>query len=227
MRKPEYDFLNWTSFPSSGKVFTDEARYDAWATWGVSPVIPVTPGRTLKAEVMVKQQNVMYSRSHVHMVGYDGKTWRVMPSIPPVETPIPVGTFDWKKFLLEETIPSDIIAIRVDPAGGAGSPEAPGITWFDNLKIYQDDVLIYSNDFTNWNPYIGAGIGTPIGGVAANLLKEPLGPIVSEAVGAGLGGAVGGLIGLLTAIGVIPIPTIPTFEELAPEMPVGRYQVVG
>lgn len=70
---------------------------------------------------------------------------------------------------------------------------------------------------------VGAGIGGAIG----YFLKEPLGPMVSEAVGAALGGGVGLLIGL----GVIPVPQIPIPALGAPlegsEAPVllGKYQI--
>ncbi len=51
----------------------------------------------------------------------------------------------------------------------AGIPVSSGQiaqTWFDDLKIYQDDVLIYENIFSDWAPYTGAALGAGIGVIA-------------------------------------------------------------
>jgi len=142
MRKAEYDFLTWTSFPSSAKLFNDEGK--AWAWWGyVYFGLKVAPGSSLSLRVKAKQENVLYSHSHIPIGGYDGKEWRRIGALS-----LPLGTFDWTEHRRDLTVPNDIIAIASSPAGGAGSPDKPGITWFDDLKIYQDDKLIYDNYFS-------------------------------------------------------------------------------
>ena len=71
---------------------------------------------------------------------------------------------------------------------------AKGVTWFDDVKVYQDNVLIYSNDFSNWNPYIGAGIGAVIGGVGGHLAtKKPEYALIALPVA-----VIGGVVGWLT-----------------------------
>jgi len=171
VRKKEYDFLTWTSFPSSAKLYNDEGRGWVWAWWGwIFYDLPVTPGAKLAVKVKAKQQNVLYSASHIPIDGYNGKEWRRLWSLR-----LPLGTFDWSEHSRTETLPTDIIAIRSSPAGGAGSATAPGITWFDDLKIYQDDKLIYENKFSNWLPYQIAGAvitAIPIGLYAARRMPK-------------------------------------------------------
>jgi len=144
-KKKEYDFLVRTSFLSSAKLINDErAGHVIWGTLFKS--LTVTPGATLTVRVNAKQENVLYTHSYLALSGFNGKEWRALR--PTIE--LPLGSFDWMPHSMEIPIPSDIVAIRslAGPLGGAGSPEAPGITWFDDLKIYQDDVLIYENKFT-------------------------------------------------------------------------------
>ena len=144
MRKVEYDFLTWTSFPSSLKLLNNESGNESWTHFDL-PKISVVPGATLRCKVKAKQENVTYSVSH----GGHG-----LPSMPSFFE-LPLGTFDWKEFAGEE--------FKVAPGthemtpyldGGSGSKGLPGVTWFDDLRVYQDGVLIYSNDFSNWAPII-------------------------------------------------------------------------
>jgi len=142
MRKTEYDFLTWTSFPSSIKMINDEPR--EWAWLGNVFQLSVKPGSKIRRVIKVKQQNVLYAGSHTPIDGWDGKTWRRLANLW-----LPMGSFGWVEDVKELTVPSDVTAIRGHLAGGgSGSPETPGITWFDDLKIYQDDVLIYENYFS-------------------------------------------------------------------------------
>jgi len=189
VKKKEYDFLNWTSFPSSGKLFNDDPSEAIW--WGQYRNISITPGKTLKIVVNWKQQDVILPESGIrpHVGFWWNGVWggQIFP---------PLGTYDWREFKGEWIVPAGKTTLDVIIAGGAGTPEKPGITWFDDLKIYQDDVLIYANDFSNWNPYIGAGVGGGLGGVGAFYLTKN--PVLSLGVAA-LGALVGGGIGALTA----------------------------
>ena len=64
------------------------------------------------------------------------------------------GTRDWTTLNSSKLIPPERSLVGVRIVGGAGFPEKPGVTWFDDLRIYQDDVLIYANNFSNWAPAI-------------------------------------------------------------------------
>jgi hypothetical protein len=107
--------------------------------------------------------------------------------------------------------------------------------WVEDIKtkIGLATFIDYVEFTPAWEPVLGTGIGASIGGAIGYFLKEPLGPMVSEAVGAALGGALGGGVGLLTGLGIVPIPQIPipTFGA-PPEGPVaparlGKYQITG
>lgn len=247
MRKREYDFLTWTSFPSSAKLICDEP--ETWVSGGDSPPIGVRPGSTVKITVKAKQENVLYKHSHIHIDEWDGKEWKMaVPLTVPPYPNIPFGHVDWTQFSSAEyIIPPSVTAIIFRPLGGPGSKEAPGVTWFDDLKIYQDGVLIYAEDFSKWDPLIGAGIGAGVLGVVVPAVVRVPEPGVSYeyqkpvlekepllAAGlAGLGALMGGGVGLLTALGIIPVPQIPIPTFGAPlEGPVaparlGKYLVTG
>ena len=148
MKEKKHDFLTWKSFPSSAKLTNDEIK--GWAWWGyVYENLSVEPGAVLSIRVKAKQKDVTHHVSHIPIDGFDGIEWRRMASLH-----LPLGTFDWKEHRRDIVVPPSIIAIRSSPAGGAGSEELPGITWYDDLKVYQDGDLIFSEDFTNWNSYI-------------------------------------------------------------------------
>ena len=225
MKKAEFDFLSYTNFPSSLKLDNDESTL-YWGWWQSN--IPVKSG-AVTVQVSARKENVLPLEGGSRVVvegSSDGVTWKWLGYVD-----VGVGSFGWKTYSGNITIPSGIVLLRVVLRDGAGLMGKPAITWFDGLRVYQDDELIYANDFSNWDPMIGAGIGAPIGGVAGYLLKEPLGPMVSEAVGAVLGGALGGGVGLLTGMGIIPVPQIPGLGA-APEGPVaparlGKYLITG
>jgi hypothetical protein len=165
----EFDFLNWKSFPSSLKgVCTPEQRR-LWVYERTN--LPVQPGKKLHVEMMAKQENVLPALP-LHNVSYiivDAGWERVLVAIE-----LPNGTYDWRLFKSAEvTVPSDVRLVNIRIACGFGTPK--GITWFDDLKIYQDNELIYANDFTKWDPYIGAGAGGVGGALAGYLItKNPL-----------------------------------------------------
>ena len=193
----EYDFLVWTSFPSSIKFWDIRAKVGiaVWSDW--TPAIAVAPGNLVKVQVNCKQENVLYSTSRAETWGWveAEKRWRKVFGL---WVDIPRGTIPkFKTFTSEMKVPEDITAIRVRVGGGSGSPEAPGITWFDDLKIYQDDELIYSNDFSNWNPYIGAGVGAVATAIPAWLITRN--PLATLGVSVLVGAPLGGLVGYLTA----------------------------
>jgi len=148
--KIEYDFLNWKSFPSSLKL-TNKNPSD-WVYGPYSAIIPIIPSSIISVKVQVKQENVIPPNpSHVLIGGWNGEKWIDIPA----KRETPFGTFDWASFDFYNTqIYPDTQALRVHVSGGGGRPETPGITWFDDLRIYRNDVLIYSNDFSNWAPII-------------------------------------------------------------------------
>jgi len=194
VRKCEYDFLTWTSFPSSIKLINDEP--ERWVNTPKSPPIKVTPRATIRLEVNAKAENMQFE-SGVCVDGWNGREWvRVAPLWRVLL--LPTGTYDWFKATKEFTIPSGITSIRVWLAGTWGTPGIPGITWFDDLKIYMDDKLIYADDFSNWNPYLGAGFGA-LAGLATGYYFKPLGPVASEVVLGLAGAGLGGVVGYLTA----------------------------
>ena len=140
----EYDFLSWTSFPSSLKLSSSEKDH---VTGPYTPILPIKPMARLRIEVNAKQQNVVGP----YVSGFQ---LRGGPKEPELATfcrvTLPKGTFDWLHFTsIEEVAPPGIQWITGVVWSGTG-----GSTWFDDLKIYQDDALIYSNDFSNWAPII-------------------------------------------------------------------------
>ena len=162
--KAEYDFFKYTSFPSSLKLVNDQMK--GWVWWRQIKEVSVTLGATIKGQWKAKQENILYSRSHIVVNGWNGVEWKRIWVFPGgLGEGMPLGTFDWKEFSETFKAPSDITAIRMLIAGGAGSPEAPGITWFDDLKIFSNGVLIYENKFTGWGALISipapivAGLG--------------------------------------------------------------------
>jgi len=186
----EYDFLTWTSFPSSFKIINPASDRETMVWHGVVRDLAVNPDLPVLVEVNIKNQNLIW-HSFVHIAGWDETLKKyVHKTSSPVTGP---GTKPWTHYRGGYFAPigSRMIAISLVGRGGT-SPETPGITWFDDLRVFQDDKLIYANDFSNWNPYIGAGAG----GVGVAVPTYMYTKDVPLAVGAGV---VGTLIG--TAIG--------------------------
>jgi hypothetical protein len=194
-----YDFVVWRSFPSSAKLVSD--RFDELASWPrfLAHGLSVKRGAKLTVQFYAKQENVLGEKgvkqasgvSRLSVYGSaDGKTWKYLSGIA-----LPPGTFDWQLFSGELTVPSDVAVIRLYLGGGWGAPGRPGVTWVDDVKIYQDGALIYSEDFSNWSPYIGAGLGAVAGGVGGYLATgKPEYALAALPVA-----LVGGIIGWLTA----------------------------
>ena len=136
-----YDFLTWTSFPSSGKITHYDPTGEAeW--WGVWRNIPITPGETLRFEINVKQKDVTSRVRPSHL----GFWWSGEYG---GDIRFPLGTFDWRTFTLEKVVPDGKTLLTFTIAGGSGpSKDTPGITWFDDLRIFMDDKLIYDNYFS-------------------------------------------------------------------------------
>jgi len=199
LRNVEYDFLAWTSFPSSLKAVNDGVER-RMAGKNIVDLV-VSPGAEIKAVIKAKQQNVLGPPAPLSRLSLVVSEAGVPPwsDITPKELMFPSGTFDWTEFQGVVTVPSGIRILRVVCNGGWGTETILGITWFDDLEIYQDDVLIFHEDFSNWNPYIGAGLGG-VGGAIAGYLIKPKEPLVPALVGACLGAVLGGGVGYFTAV---------------------------
>ena len=71
MRKAEYDLLNYTSFPSSIKLFVDEpARRVVTGIGSIS----VLPGSKLTVKFNAKQENVEHVYSFLWILGNELRT---------------------------------------------------------------------------------------------------------------------------------------------------------
>jgi len=201
MDKIEYDFLSWTSFPSSLKMIYDGARGFWWFIPGSER--PVKPG-AVRISVKVKKENVgltpgidpEFRDSRVIIWGFNGAEWKWLGKMT-----VGYGTENWREYTGEVEIPAGIDLLKVQLRCGAGAKERPAITWFDDLKIYQDDKLIYANDFNNWNPYIGVGVGGVVVAVPTYLYTKN----VPVSVGAGV---VGSLIGAAIGIAGTSLPQL-------------------
>jgi len=173
----EYDFLKWTSFPSSVKI-TNPSSKILW-DWKRIVIIPVKPGSTIRAECMIKREGLAgdYWGATVH---FD----RRVPATP--EHPLgwaplfgidtPPDVFSWTKWTRERKIPADVDMLRVYYGCARARVEGgTNIAWFDDLRVYMDDKLIYENKFSNWLPYQIAGAvitAIPIGLYAARRMPK-------------------------------------------------------
>jgi len=158
VRRVEYEFLDWVSFPSCIKAINDEVG--SFAGINIIREYPVSGGETIRLECMVKGQNI--SNSHVAIAYWDGTRW-VRPR--GVDY-LPKGSFDWLKFLTERTLGPDAQMINVTVWGGWGLTSEPAVTKLDDAKVYLNGELIYKNTFDNWLPYIVGGITVTAAGVA-------------------------------------------------------------
>jgi len=172
----EYDFRNWTSFPSSLKLI---GQYDNPGAYRLFEERAVRPGAVITLSCQVKALDLTFdkgekwlSKSYFSVHGYyeAGREWKLM-----WDPTVPFGTYGWTPFTRKFTIPSGVTKMRITIYGGWGPNRGPAATWFDSLRIHMDDVLIYSNDFTNWSPYIGAGLGGACGALTGYLItRKPL-----------------------------------------------------
>jgi len=188
----EYDFLTWTSFPSSLKLVNDTTTIE-YVWYKVAEGIPVKPGGKVTLECMGKQVG-HFEKEKITGVRLDlmingkwdpaGFMWLAFPQ----------GTFDWKKIsypVSPKAVPegATVMMVRLYAKGVKGD-----VAWFDDLKIYQDGVLIYSNSFDNWKPYLGAGLGAVAGGVGGYLATRKPEYALAALPVALVGGIVGRLI---------------------------------
>ena len=190
----DYDQFVFNSFPSSLKLVNKEDRLRGW--WVVFDNVPVTPSSVIQAEIAAKSNNVQTPiqpgdektrGSYLTIYGSsDGETYRYLDFLVPRETVR--GIRDWGNYVQEHMMPEDVRFIR------GRLVAAKGETWFDDLKIYQNGVLIYTEDFTNWAPYTLAAFGAGIGGIIGEMYK-PIGPIVSPLIVTALGAMFGAGIG--------------------------------
>jgi hypothetical protein len=195
VRKVEFDFLTYTSFPSSIRLTNDEGKKSVWTDYVLIRNLAITPGSTITIEAKVKQQDVapeLETYSHCGVRYKDPATGQVTWSC---TAGAPAGTFDWRTIRGSRVVDQNIQTAYVFISGGPGYPDKPGITWFDDIRVYQDGKLIFSADFSNWNPYVGAGVGGVGGALAGYLItKNPLYALV------GIPGALAGAaVGLYTA----------------------------
>jgi len=219
----EHDFLSYTSFPSSLKCVNPRSQYVGGGDYkGLS----VTPGATLRTEVNIKQKDVYESLGYFHINSYYNEERKFLGELITLRR---YGSFDWTKVVKEVKAPTDAKWITVDPTFPPGTTEKPAIVWIDDLKIYQDDKLIYRNYFTPWKPVLGVGLGTVIGGVAG--VKYPVSRVGRSlpVIAAGLGALIGGAAGVLAPELKLKLPELPLTGEdrcpvcgmLLPEEPLG------
>ena len=153
VKKVEYDLRIWKSFPSSLKLTSNELT----PTWhSMKRWFTINPGSVIDVEVNAKQGKVTHEASRIYVNGRNGEGVRLgVANLPPHTI------FDWTKFAVPTfTVPADVSFITVYLiGGGTTNPEEPAETWYDDLRIYQDGVLIFENKFSKWGPtLIGGGI---------------------------------------------------------------------
>jgi hypothetical protein len=183
-RTVKYDFMDYVSFPTSLTAENDLGITADLNREGplmglpfptrILYAVPVTSPCKIRFEVYAKTRGASGGQpAWMAVEGYDGKggkvagTWRGS-SQTTLQT--------WSKLTGEVDMPLGVAYVGVElAAAGSGAKGVAATTWFDDLKIYRDGVLIFSNDFNNWNPYIGAGAGGAAGALAGYLItKNPL-----------------------------------------------------
>jgi len=185
--KESFDFLRWTSFPSSLRADNDEGVN---VTFRRRQFIPIKAPATIRVEGNIKVENGSIEEpAWIAIVGWDAagreirETWFHTSG---------VVSKNWVKMETSKDMPAGIANIELRMVcAGSGVKGKVAITWFDDLKIYANGKLIYANDFSNWNPYIGAGLGGLSGVGAFYLTKNPVLSLGVVALGAFIGGGVG------------------------------------
>jgi len=148
MRRREYDYLDFVSFPSSLRFFNNDPE-KTWIGWATDP-ISVKSGVPITVRGWVKLKHG-YAVVAVHQFK-DGK-WQHLDYVYGRH-----GTSDWIQYEKTISVPSDIFEIRVTQSTmGYGDPQNPTIIKFDDLQVWQEGKLIYENKFSNWLPYQIAG----------------------------------------------------------------------
>jgi len=183
------DFFVWTSFPSSLKLENDTPE----DLYHDLPQFTVKAGDKLLFKANFKGEGV--ELCGLNWAGWNGREWRWLDAFY-----TPTATFDWVPLSKEYVVPADITII----APHIGMKK--GKVWMDDFEAYVNDVLTVREGFSNWNPYIGAGLGG-VGGVIAGYLINPKEPLVPALVGAGLGAGLGGGAGYFVTVPASSSPT--------------------
>jgi len=202
MEVMRYDFSQWHSYPSSlflKSVTTPRKDYT------LTQLTHITSGATIQAEVFFKWEN--NNKAEIPLIGiewYDTTGVIVSTSalIHPLYNAFPDMYLPWTKItnVVRPLIPANAVMGKVIYKTGATIPGKVSNSWVDDLKIYQNGELIYSNDFNNWNPYVGAGVGA-LAGIPAYLIakKRQKNKVIITAGATVAGVVVGTLIGFATA----------------------------
>ena len=156
MDKLEHDFLVWTSFPSSLVARSDTP---ARGNYLLKELTQVVPGANIKAEANFKWENsdkALHPLIAIYWYDAAGKEVGTSVLIHPLYQAFPETYLEWTKItnVVRPTIPANAVVGQVWYKAGAAIPGKVANCWLDDLKIYQDDVLIYSNDFSNWAPLL-------------------------------------------------------------------------
>jgi len=197
-----YDFLTFTSFPSSLKAENKRPVSVNITRQGSAEVffVPLPkPGGVLSLECNIKTKGVLSTQpAWVACMGYDAAGREVDPSW---FRTIPTFATDWVKVSGSREVPERVVmaAIRLI-AGGSGVERKPSWTWFDDLVLYQDGAPIWRNSFTSYWPAVGAGAGAAVSTLVNVLRKAPTRTTI-------LWGIIGSLIG--AGLGVLPKPWQP------------------
>jgi len=138
--KESYDFLQWTSFPSSLKVDNDTGKSANVTRKEAVDLyfVPVTTPARIRLECNIKTQNAVVDQpAWVAIQGYDAKG-------NPVTGAHFTSSFayypDWVKSSAEYDMPAGVVLLAVRlVAAGSGVAGKMATTWFDDLKIYQDE----------------------------------------------------------------------------------------
>lgn len=167
--KESYDFLNFVSFPSSLRLENDTG-------YTVTPkvnYIPLKGPGKVRVECMVKVKGgypaEKYNDKEMSAwVGFGGRdaNRKFVEDTYGRTYPLVIGDQDWVKVVGEANMTPEVVwlAFSTDPAG-SGTPGKVAYTWFDDLKIYLDGKLIYEDNFSNWNLYLGSIPVVVVGGV--------------------------------------------------------------
>ena len=157
MFKVSHDFLNWTSFPSSIKLWADDMGWHpilATDEAGPFPLIKVTPGSHIKATVNFRSENAVaipgpHPGNFIQWYLQRTANFRDPNSIAKeIRQQFAFGTYSWTPYEIEFDMLPDTPWLRAIFLGAGGTPEKPMSVWLDDLKIYMDDKLIYDNYFS-------------------------------------------------------------------------------
>jgi len=193
-----YDFLQWTSFPSSLKATNDQGVNTNVLRNGSIDIyfVPVKSPADVRVECYIKTEGAVPEQPAWLALGAYDAEGNFLPGAG-IRTSV-TSAPNWVKCWAEGRTPKPTVmyGIRFKVAG-SGKRGVVATTWFDDLKIYQDGKLIYENKFSNWNPYLGA-LGGGLLGVVGGYLCKPEKPMVPALAGLAVGSLLGAGVGLAT-----------------------------